>query len=362
MRSTKAIINLKAVQHNLAVIRQFAPSSKVMAVIKADAYGHGIVPIAQSLQQADLIAVACMYEAVKLRAALVSSSILLLEGFFDQGELTQVIELNLDTVVHQQKQVDEIITLAKSYSGQKKIKVWLKLDTGMNRLGFNQQEFLAAYQSLNQCSLIESVTLMSHFACADDINNPMSQKQVKQFEAVCQGLSGELSIANSAGIIAWPESHFDWVRPGIALFGCSPMLGFDGLAHHFEPVMTLQSQLITIRNISVGESVGYGANWQAKSETRLGIVAIGYGDGYPRHAEEGTPVWINGKTYPLVGKVSMDMLAVDLGNEDEFSIGEQVILWGEKLPVEIIARHSRTIAYTLLCGVTSRVSFEYIQV
>jgi alanine racemase len=361
MRSTKAIINLKAIQHNLSVIRQFSPKAKVMAVIKADAYGHGIVPVAQSLAGADLLSVACMNEAISLREAAVSLPILLLEGFFDKDELSQVIELNLETVVHQQKQVDELEAFAESYTGKEKIKVWLKLDTGMNRLGFDKEDYLAAYQTLSQCSLVSSVNLMSHLACADDINNPMNQFQVKQFKTVTNELTGELSMANSAGVIAWPESHFDWVRPGIALFGCSPMLGFDGLSHNFQPAMTLQSQLITIRHLKFGDTVGYGASWKAKENTRIGIIAIGYGDGYPRHAKEGTPVWINGKTYPLVGKVSMDMLAVDLSNQEKFNLGDKVILWGENLPVETIASHSNTIAYTLLCAVTSRVKFEYCE-
>jgi alanine racemase len=359
MRSTKAIINLKAIQHNLSIVRQFSPQRKIMAVIKADAYGHGIVPVAQSLGDADLLAVACMYEAIKLRNASINSPILLLEGFFDQRELSKVVTLELDTVIHQQKQVQELLDFANRYSGQKKIKVWLKLDTGMNRLGFNKTDFLNAYKTLSQCPLVDCVNLMSHFACADDINNSMNQNQVKLFKAASLGLKGELSMANSAGIIAWPESHFDWVRPGIALFGCSPLLGYDGLSHQLKPAMTLQSQLITIKQLKAGDTVGYGASWKADKNTRIGIVAIGYGDGYPRHAKENTPVWINGSTYPLVGKVSMDMLAVNLGNETKLTVGDKVILWGDNLPVETIAEHSATIAYTLLCGVTSRVKFEY---
>lgn len=360
MRSTKAIINLKAIQHNLSQTRQFAPNCRVMAVIKADAYGHGIEPVAKALSDADMLAVACMNEAVKLRTASTPNPILLLEGFFDEEELIQLVELNLDTVVHQQKQVDELLKLASNYSGIKKIKVWLKLDTGMNRLGFSQQDFLSAFKILSQCSLIESVNLMSHMACADDINNSMNQRQIKKFRQVTNSLSGERSMANSAGIIAWPESHFDWIRPGISLFGCSPMTGLEGKSHHFKQAMTLQSQLLAIHALEAGETVGYGASWQAKENTRIGVVAIGYGDGYPRHANEGTPVLINGKTYPLVGKVSMDMLTVELGLQDKLSVGEKVILWGEELPAEIIAKHANTIAYTLFCGVTSRVNFEWL--
>jgi len=206
---------------------------------------------------------------------------------------------------------------------------------------------------------------MSHLASADNINEPMNQQQIKLFKRVMhdikgKAIKGEQSMANSAAVIAWPESHFDWVRPGIALYGCSPLPGYQGLSHHLIAAMTLQSQLFAIRQVNAGEKVGYGATWQASKTTRIGVIAIGYGDGYPRHADEGTPVWINGKTYPLVGKVSMDMLTVDLGTEDSFTLGDKAILWGAELPVETIANHAHTIPYTLLCGVTSRVKFEWL--
>lgn len=362
MRSTKAIIDLQAIRHNLAVVKQLAPNTKVMAVVKADAYGHGIVQVASALSAADAIAVACMDEAIKLREAGIDSPIILLEGFFSEAELRQTIEFDLQTVIHQQSQLQALETAQNSnHKSNHKVIAWLKLDSGMNRLGFTENEFVDAYQRLSKCEGVERVNLMSHLACADDIANPFNQQQIASFNSLSKGLTGERTLANSAGVVAWPESHMDWIRPGIVLYGCSPMIGFNGLAHKLKPAMTLQSQLFAIRHLKPGDKVGYGATWSATQETRIGVIAIGYGDGYPRHAKEGTPVLIAGKKYPLVGKVSMDMLTVDLGLEDDLALGSEAVLWGKGLPVETVAQFADTIPYTLLCGVTSRVKFEWCQ-
>lgn len=359
MRSTKAIISLPAIQHNLSVVRQLAPRCKVMAVVKADAYGHGIVQVAKSLHSAEAIAVACMDEAIKLRKAGISQPIILLEGFFSLSELKQTIKYQLQTVIHQESQLVALEKFSAQNTQVNNLVVWLKLDSGMNRLGFNVAAFSDAYHRISRLSIIQSLNLMSHLACADDIADAINQQQIKQFKSSIKTLAGERSLANSAGVVAWPESHFDWIRPGIILYGCSPMLGLVGSAHQLLPAMTLQSQLFAIRHLQVGDKVGYGATWQAKTNTRIGVIAIGYGDGYPRHAKEGTPVLISGKRYPLVGKVSMDMITVDLGLDDSIQLGSQAILWGDGLPVEIIAEYADTIPYTLLCGVTSRVKFEW---
>ncbi len=362
MRATKAIINLKAIQHNLSVIGQLAPDSKIMAVIKADAYGHGICQVANSLNNADAIAVACIDEAIKLREAKVTLPIVLLEGFFSYDELSLIQALDLQIIVHQQSQVDALVKFSQKSNHPQPITIWLKFDSGMNRLGLTQAEFLSAYQALADLNLIKTINLMSHLACADDINHVMNVTQIDRFKQVIQSVSIKqnqaISMANSAGVIAWPESHFDWVRPGIALYGCSPMKGYKGSAHHLIPAMTLESQLFATRQLVAGDSVGYGSSWIADKATRIGVIAIGYGDGYPRHIEEGTPVWIKDKLYPIVGQVSMDMLTIDLG-QDDIVLGERAVLWGEELPVETIAEHANTIAYTLLCGVTSRVKFEW---
>ncbi len=362
MRSTRAVINLKAIRHNLSIVRQLASGVKVMAVVKADAYGHGIVQVANALSDennsVDSIAVSCMDEALKLRESGIGLPIVLLEGFFSSEELLLAIRHNLQIVIHQQSQLEAVEKLT-DLSDDVKLKLWLKLDSGMNRLGFSQALYQDAFNRLGALKYVESVNLMSHLACADDINNVFNREQIEAFNNVTKSLPGDRSMANSAGIVAWPESHYDWVRPGLILYGCSPLAGCTGQLHQLQPAMTLKSQLFVIRELCKGEPVGYGSAWQAKKMTRIGVIAIGYGDGYPRHAREGTPVWIGGKTYPLVGRVSMDMLTVDLGMEDKLEIGEPAILWGDNLPVETIAEFSDTIPYTLLCGVTSRVKFEW---
>ncbi len=362
MRSTKAIIDLSAIQHNLKMVKQFAPKTQVMAVVKADAYGHGIVKVSQQIPESDAIAVACMDEAITLRNAGIQNEIILLEGFFSQNELRQVLEYNLQTVIHQESQLNDLIQISELKTKPKKLTLWLKVDSGMNRLGFELKEFSRVYHQLKNLPWVDSINLMSHLACADDINNPLTQSQVKRFNEITQLLDEPKSMANSAGVVAWPETHFNWVRPGIILYGCSPMIGLTGEHHQLKPAMTLQSKLFSIKQLNVGDTVGYGASWQAKQPTRIGVIAIGYGDGYPRHAKEGTPVLINGKLYPLVGKVSMDMITVDLGMQDEVALGTEAILWGKGLPVETVAQHADTIAYTLLCGVTSRVRFEWLDV
>ncbi|TQV76520.1 alanine racemase [Aliikangiella marina] len=353
MRETKAIIDLAAIRHNLEIAKQLAPNTKMMAVVKADAYGHGIVQVARALASADAIAVACMDEALTLREAGISTDIILLEGFFSEQELRQAFEYQLQTVVHQESQLKAL----EDTSNDAKIKVWLKLDSGMNRLGFEPEDYQTAYERLSQLKTVEKIYLMSHLACADDIDNAKSAAQISEFKQYLQVIKGEASLANSAGVVAWPESHLQWIRPGILLYGCSPMLDFTGPQHQLKPAMTLESQLFAIKHLKPGETVGYGATWQAPQETRIGVIAIGYGDGYPHHAKSGTPVLINGKTYPLVGRVSMDMITVDLGLEDQFELGDKAILWGNGLPVEIIAKHANTIPWSLLCGVTSRVKF-----
>ena len=359
MRATKAIIDLKAIEHNLSVVKTLAPHSNVMAVLKANAYGHGLTNVARAIPEQEAIAVACMDEAEQLRESGVNNEIVLLEGFFSEDELQQILELNLQTVIHQDSQVSQLEELSQSASLDAKIIVWLKYDSGMNRLGFDDENYFQAYERIKELPVVQEIRFMSHLACADDIQNPMTSIQLRKFSKLIAGSDGVRSLANSAGVIAWPETHFEWVRPGIVLFGCSPLLGVCGEAHQLKPAMTLQSQLFAIKHLEAGETVGYGASWQSKSKTRIGVIAIGYGDGYPRHAKEGTPVLINGKEYPLVGKVSMDMMTVDLGLADEFQLGDIAVLWGQGLPVEKIALFADTIPYTLFCGVTSRVKFEW---
>lgn len=347
-----AVINPDAVQHNLSQVRQFAPNAKVMAVIKANAYGHGLLRMAKALQQADAFAVARVDEGIRLRRAGFDKRIVVLEGFTGLLELQALLQYQMDVVVHSSTQLD---ILELSHPSNCCV-IWLKLDTGMNRLGFKSNEVDSAYQRLNRCAAVKKpINLMTHFACADDVNDPQTLKQISVFNETVDRYLGERSLANSAGILGWEQSLSDWVRPGIMLYGISPFSDSTGPQLGLKPVMALYSQLIAVKPIGVGEAVGYGGSWLCKAPTTLGVVAIGYGDGYPRHAKIGTPVLVNGIRVPLIGRVSMDMMTVDLGVHSQAKPGNPVTLWGDDLPVEEIAYWADTIPYTLVCGVTRRV-------
>ncbi len=356
MEITRAVINLKALQHNLSTLQHTAPESKVLVVVKANAYGHGMVKIAQSLDGVYGCGVARLQEAVQLRQAGLKKPIVLLEGFFDETELPLLVEHDLQCVVHSQEQVDAILTAQLITP----IQIWLKLDTGMHRLGFHEKPFDTAYQQLKQSkNVLQQIHLITHFNCADELDNPITTKQITSFNNHVKADCGLLSLANSAATLAWPESHADLIRPGIALYGVSPFADKIAGDHGLQAVMTLKSRLIAVRNHQAGESVGYGATWAAQQDTKLGVIAVGYGDGYPRMAPAGTPVLINGRLVPIVGRVSMDMLTVDLGADSDEQVGDEVILWGDGLPVEQVAKHIGTIAYELVTKLTARVALQY---
>ena len=357
MRLACAEINLSALQYNLQRVKQIASNSKVMAVLKANAYGHGLVKIAQNLAQADAFAVARIDEALTLRAGGLVKPIVLLEGVFRAEDLEIAAVSNFQIVVHDESQ---LLMLEQSKLASP-ITVWLKLDTGMHRLGIEPSTFSNFFQRLvNASNVSDNIKLMTHFACADDLNEPKTQAQIELFYKNISGVEKELCLANSAGIVGWQQSHCDWVRPGLMLYGVSPMLDCIGSSHGLKTVMRLTSSIIALRNVKLGETVGYGSTWRANSDTHIGVVAIGYGDGYPRHAPNGTPVLINGKRFPIVGRVSMDMLTVDLGDETKVNMGDEVELWGPGLPVEEIAQFATTIAYELLCNITPRVEYKYL--
>ena len=346
-------IDTDALVHNLACVRKQAPNSRVMAVIKANAYGCGIEQAGAALQAvSDAFAVCSIEEALTLRNTGITIPILLLEGFFQAEELSLICDNDLEIVVHHQAQVN-----ALTHTELKKpVKIWLKLNTGMNRLGLLPEQFKAAWNQLNQSSgVMQPICLMTHFACADFKEDDITLKQIKCFEHFTKNLPGERSLANSAGILAWPQSHCDWVRPGIMLYGVSPFAEQNGYEYGLKPVMSFYSQLIAIQSLKKGDAIGYGRKWVCPEDMKIGVVACGYGDGYPRHAPNGTPVFVNEKRASLVGCVSMDMLTVNLCDHPDAKIGDHVELWGKKLPVEEIARHAGTIGYELLCQVTNRV-------
>jgi len=354
LHTATAVIDLDALSNNYRLIRALSPNAKVLAVLKANGYGHGLELIAKALPHADAFGVARIDEALALRASGIVKPIVLLEGFFAQEDIETLAANNLQTIVHNEQQLAAIINANLDTP----LKVWLKIDTGMHRLGINPEQLLPFYQALSQSKNVQQpLVLMSHLGCADEKNNSATAQQISLFDELTGDFLLEKSLANSAGVLLWPESHHQWIRPGLLLYGVSPLsadIPVDGIA----PVMTLQSSLIAIREIAAGEAVGYSGAWVSESKTTIGVVAIGYGDGYPRHAPNGTPVLINGRRVPLIGRVSMDMISVDLGVESKDKVGDIATLWGKGLAVEEVANYATTIPYELLCNITRRVHIQ----
>ncbi|QSA98001.1 alanine racemase [Methylococcus sp. EFPC2] len=347
-----AVLDMTAIVHNLARVRECAPNAKVMAVVKANAYGHGLVRVARALADADAFAVARVDEGVSLRMAGVSQRVAVLQGYTCAEELELYARYSLEPVIHSILQVDLLETTVLDRT----IAVWLKLDTGMHRLGLNPEQFEACYRRLQNCAAVrQPLAMMTHLANADERTDPLTGQQLDLFGDTLEGLTGERSVANSAGLLAWERAHAEWVRPGLVLYGASPFPDRSGPDEGLKPVMTLRTRLIAIRNLPAGEAIGYGGDWVCPHSTRVGVAAIGYGDGYPRQAPSGTPVLVRGRRAPLIGRVSMDMVTLDLSELPEARVGDEVTLWGEGLPVEEIARHAGTIPYVLLCNVMPRV-------
>ncbi|MFI4905464.1 MAG: alanine racemase [Steroidobacteraceae bacterium] len=356
-RLIRARIESAALRANLQAIRARAPGSRVMAVVKANAYGHGLVPTALALADADAFAVARLEEAVALRDAGSKRRIVLLEGVLNAAQLAQAAQLELDLVVHQPLQ----IALLEAYRGPQPFPLWLKVDTGMNRLGFRPQEFRAAWERLRNLRPAPlQLRVLTHLACADEADGSYTAEQLARLQPLIAGLDVELSIANSAAILAQPSTHAAWVRPGLALYGISPFAERRGAQLGLRAAMTLESTVIAVREVAPGERVGYGGMWRAQRPSRLAIVAAGYGDGLPRSIPNGAPVLIGGHRAPLAGRVSMDMIAVDITELPPVSVGDRVELWGTRLAVEEIAAAAGTVAYELLCGVSQRVPIELV--
>jgi alanine racemase len=350
-----ARIDGDALRHNLAVVRRFAPGSRVLAVIKANAYGHGLIPVARTLRGADALGVARLEEGVTLREAGIESDIVLLEGIFSGEQLTLAQRHRFELVVHSAEQ----IAILENHAGAASFTVWLKLDTGMNRLGVRVQDVAAALSRLRGCRVVTRLRLMTHLAVAEEETNAATPQQIAAFASATDGIVAERSIANSAGLILWPQARTDWVRPGLMLYGISPIAGREAAALGLRPAMTLTTQVIAMRRVPAGETVGYGGIWRAARDSTIGIAAIGYGDGYPRRMRGGTPVLVDGHVVPVVGRVSMDMTAVDLTDHPTARVGNAVTLWGEGLPAECVAPYADTIPYELVCGVSQRVALDW---
>jgi len=347
MRPLFATIDTAALRHNLGVVRRHAPRSKVWAVLKANAYGHGLLRAAAALSGADGFALVELEGAIQLREAGHHQPILLLEGFFEATELPLLLRHKLTPVVHNREQVDALDALAPGAG----LDVLLKLNTGMNRLGMAEREFPAALERLKRNPGIASITLMTHFASADEARGVDWQMQ-----AIGRvGATGmPMSLANSAAILRHAATHADWVRPGIMLYGSTPFPGRIGADEGLVPAMTLESRIIAVQDLKAGDTVGYGGVFRAERAMRIGVVACGYADGYPRHAPGGTPIAVDGKTTGTVGRVSMDMLCVDLSPLPGAGVGSRAVLWGAEAPVERVAEAAGTVGYQLLCALAPR--------
>ena len=373
MKPAIATINSAALRHNIQLIKSFAPNQKLLAMIKANAYGQGLLPAAHILaDQVDGFGVARLREALEIQETGYTGKILLVEGFFDREELLKTLSRRFDSVIHCYEQLELLEQVAKEWEEEQQkgfwkrktkiyfpINVWLKIDTGMHRLGVHPEQVDEFYQRLKKCPLVESISFVSHFSRADELDCGYTEKQISTFEQATQAYPKHArSISASSGILYWKQAHYEWVRPGIIIHGISPH--YEPITHlGFQPVMTLSSSLIAVRTHKAGEPVGYGGTWVSPKDTKLGVIAMGYGDGYPRNAPEGTPVLINGRKVPIVGHVSMDMLTVDLGADSQDKVGDEAIFWGKDLLIEEIAEHIGVISYELITKLTPRVIFEY---
>jgi alanine racemase len=352
-RPIRASFNLSALRHNFGVVRRRAPKSKVWAVLKANAYGHGLARVARALSDADGYALLDLNDAVHLREAGSAKPILLLEGIFQPADLQIVDRYGFTVVVHD---LEQILMLERAPLATQ-ICVCLKINTGMNRLGFTGSGVRAAYSRLQASDKTAAISLMTHFADADGSVGVAAQ--LARFSEWTAGLQGEATLANSASILRYPETHADWVRPGIMLYGCSPFADVSAETLELQPVMTLASEIIAVQDLKAGDRVGYGGIFVAQQAMRIGVVACGYADGYPRHApgfnDSNTPVVVARKRTNTVGRVSMDMLCVDLSAIPQARVGSAVILWGEGLPADEVAACAGTVSYELLCALAARV-------
>ncbi|WP_376695325.1 alanine racemase [Wenzhouxiangella sp. EGI_FJ10305] len=353
-RNTIAHIDPDAIAHNLGRVREYASDSRIMAVVKADAYGHRIDLCLPALERADMLAVATIEEARAIRRLGSGLPVLLLEGVGDHGDLAVAADLGLELTVHHPHQLEALERFGRSPASR----LWLKIDTGMHRLGVPAEAAADMHRRLRAISGVEQVNLMSHLACAEEASHPLNALQIERFLRATNGLEGERCLANSAGLISLPEARFEWVRAGLVLYGISPLPGRPGPDLGMEPAMTLSAELMAINHVPAGESIGYGARFTADHDMRVGVASIGYGDGYPRSMADGAPVLVEGEACRMCGRVSMDMITIDLAACPDAQVGDEVVLWGRGLPIETVAEFAGTIPYELVCRITRRVRFR----
>lgn len=353
-RRVTATIHLDALRGNLARVREHAPRSKVMAVVKADGYGHGLERVVRALIDADAFGVASIADGERIRALGLPHRIVVLSGIDEPQDLAAMRSLGLEPVIHHDSQ----LAWLEADADPRPLSVWLKVDSGMHRLGFAPGEVATVRARLAALPQIGArIQLLSHFARSDEFGIDATARQIDTFNQVTQAFAGERSLANSAAILGWPAAHADWVRAGGVLYGVSAVAGRSGADFGFRPAMTLSARLIATKTVARGEAIGYGGGYVCAQDMPIGIVAIGYGDGYPRVAATDTPVLLRGRRAGLVGRVSMDLLSIDLREHPDAGVGDEVILWGPGLPVEEIGEHAGTIGYELICGMTRRVDF-----
>lgn len=354
-RPTFLHIDATALQHNVSRIKTYAPDQRILAMVKADAYGcgmHMVLPVLGPL--VDGFGVACIEEAQTAKALCPDKECILLHGLFTAEDMSDVIAMQLSVVVHNSQQLTWLTTRATDVS----IKVWVKVDTGMHRLGFSPQELGQVLHTLRACTWIDpQIGLMTHLGCADLPDSVPCQAQLHIWEEIAQQYPDmPQSVANSAALVALPQTRADVIRPGLLLYGASPFSERLGTDLDLRPVMHFMSSITTIHHYLPGDAIGYGATWVCKRPSVIGVIPVGYGDGYPRHIKTNTRVWINGQTAPIVGRISMDMMTVDLTDCPNVHIGDQVELWGKHIPIEVVARQAHTVAYELMTQVTRRVS------
>ncbi|MDO6561764.1 alanine racemase [Amphritea sp. 1_MG-2023] len=356
-RAAKITVDLDAIRHNYRLARSLNTAGHAVAIIKANAYGHNAIEVAKALEaEADAFGVACLEEGAELIEAGIQKPVLLLEGYFEVSELDYISEHGVWCAVHSLAQIEQIAQAKLS----KPITVWLKMNSGMNRLGVHPDDYQTAFKRLKQLDNVADVVLMTHFFNADELAEADTEKQLAVFNKATEGLDAPHCMANSAAVLAWPDAHRDWMRPGLMLYGATPFPEAQENANKLIPAMTLSSKVIAVRDVQPGETVGYAGLFCADKPTRVGTVAMGYADGYPRHAVTGTPVWINGQRSRIVGRVSMDMLGVDLTDIEGADIGTEVEFWGKNVTAAEVATYCDTIPYTLFTGITRRVYKHYL--
>ena len=353
-RATCATIHLGALRDNFQRLRERAAGARIMAVVKADGYGHGLERVARVLGDADAFGVACIADGQRLRAAGIRQRIVVLSGIDEAADIAAMHPLHLESTIHHESQIDWLA----ADRDPRPLRVWLKIDSGMHRLGFPPSRVSAARTRLLALPNVDrDIGVMTHFANSDVFGDAQTLQQIACFEQVVADMPGARTLSNSAAVLGWPQARGQWVRPGGLLYGISVVAGTNGLDFGFHPVMTLSSKLVAINRIAKGEPIGYAATWTCPQDMDIGVVQIGYGDGYPRSAESGTPVLLNGRRASIVGRVSMDLITVDLREHGDARVGDPVVLWGKHLPIEEIAAHAGTIGYELTCGMTRRVRF-----